>query len=370
MTTFFDPSSARFGETLRVAYSALAGLGAVAVTVTLWSSPARADVRAEHNALDRIAAGAASAASAVITASTASHDGAAGETAASDPLDAPELAIRVPRPDAELLEERVRAGQRWRLETDRGPVHVWVPAGYDAATAATVVFVHGYWVDVDEAWQSFRLAHQFALSGINAMFIVPEAPAAKRRPIAWPSLSQLIRTVTEHVEVAMPSRRLIAVGHSGAYRTLAAWLPNTQLDTVVLLDALYIEYGLLPWLRGAPHRRLVNIVYETSRSSNFLHRRLPSTVRVDGLPHGGLPDSRILYVRTTVGHWDLVTEGVALPMALRAIGAQPVDSASYALPLGLPPLRCDTLSETDNESELPILNRELPLLNSTIDLAL
>ena len=44
------------------------------------------------------------------------------------------------------------------------------------------------------------------------------------------------------------------------------------------------------------------------------------------------------YAKTDVGHWQLVTDGVALPLALRAIGVPPV--AAIDLPLGLP-LRCD-----------------------------
>jgi hypothetical protein len=236
-----------------------------------------------------------------------------------------------------ILDERVRAGHHWRIDTTRGAIHVWVPDGYDAATAATVVFVHGYWIRVDEAWDSYRLAQQFALSGINAMFIGPEAPAAKWEPIAWPSLAELVRTVAEQVDVAMPAKRLVAVGHSGAYRTLALWLANPALDTVVLLDALYTEYGLLPWMRASAQRRLVNIVYETGRYSDYLHRRLPGTRRVDGLPPDALPDARILYVRTNAGHWQLVTDGVALPLALRAIHVPLVASAPLDLPLGLPP---------------------------------
>lgn len=241
-----------------------------------------------------------------------------------------------PSPDA-VLDARVQAGRHWRLDTAHGAVHVWVPARYDAATAATVVFVHGYWIQVDEAWESYRLAEQFALSGINAMFIAPDAPAAKWEPLAWPSLAELVRTVGDCVDVAMPARRLVAIGHSGAYRTLAAWLANPALDTVVLLDAAYTEYGLLPWVRTSRQRRLVNIVYETGRYSDYLHRRLPSTKRIDGLPLAGLPDGRILYVRTDVGHWALVTDGVALPLALRAIHVPAVPSAPLDLPLGLPP---------------------------------
>ena len=71
-----------------------------------------------------------------------------------------------------------------------------------------------------------------------------------------------------------------------------------------------------------------------------------STKRVDGLPLDGLPDARILYVKTDVGHWELVTDGVALPLALRAIGVPAVASAPLHLPLGLPQ-RCDPPSMVD-----------------------
>jgi hypothetical protein len=257
----------------------------------------------------------------------------------------PSLLHAPPPPTAQelALDEAVAAGRHWRVETERGPVHVWIPARYDAATAATVVFVHGYFVSVDEAWADYRLAHQFALSGINAMFIAAQAPMAKRDSLVWPSLSALVRTVKESVDVTMPTKRLVAVGHSGAYRTLAHWLRNESLDTVVLLDALYGEYRFMPWARESKTRRLVNIAYETQRYSDVMHRHLPSTVKLDALPDDRLPDARILYAKTDVGHWQLVTDGVALPLALRAIGVDAVAEAPLELPLGMP-LRCDPTS--------------------------
>jgi len=254
----------------------------------------------------------------------------------AEPSRAGDLGAPPPRAPEAILDERVRAGRHWRLDTSRGPVHAWAPADYDAATAATVVFVHGYWIHADEAWESYRLAQQFALSGLNALFVVPEAPATKWETIAWPSLAELVRAVGQGTGIE-PAQRLVAVGHSGAYRTLALWLAEPALDTVVLLDALYTDWGLLAWMRASAERRLVNIVYETGRFSNYLHWRLPGTRRVDGLPPGGLPDGRIVYARTAVGHWDLVTDGVALPLALRAIHVPAVASAPSELPLGLPP---------------------------------
>ncbi|HEX2691736.1 MAG TPA: hypothetical protein VHN14_34235 [Kofleriaceae bacterium] len=294
-----------------MAYSALAHVGAVTVAMVLLGSLAHADVRTPI--------------------------GLALSSAPIDQRHTPEISVYVPRSSDAVLDERVNAGHHWRLETGRGVVHVWAPADYDAETAAMVVFVHGYWINVDVAWESYRLAQQFALSGINALFMVPDAPATKRDPIAWPSLAELVRTVADHIDIAMPAKRLVAVGHSGAYRTLARWLTNPALDTVVQLDALYTEYGLLRWMRESKQHRLVNIVYETGRFSDYLHRWLPSTKRVAGLPRAGLPEARILYVRTEVGHWELVTGGVALPLALRAIGVPLVTSAPIDLPLGLSP---------------------------------
>jgi len=263
---------------------------------------------------------------------------------AADKVDPVALVLPTPPTPQEIaLNDAVAAGRHWRIETERGPIHIWIPANYDAPTAATVVFVHGYHVSIDEAWADYRLPQQFALSGLNAMFVAPQMPMQKRESLTWPSLSALVRTVKDSVDVAVPQKRLVAVGHSGAYRTLANWLPNETLDTVVLLDAVYGEFRFMPWVRESKQRRLVNIAYETDRYSDWMHRGLPSTVRVEGLPPEGFPEARILYAKTDVGHWQLVTDGVALPLALRAIGVDAVVNAPLDLPLGLP-LRCDPIA--------------------------
>jgi hypothetical protein len=273
----------------------------------------------------------------------------------TDVLDGPDICTVAPftppvpariEDNEQVLASMAHAGQHWRIETERGPVHVWVPENYDPATAATIVFVHGYHIDVDQAWTDYRLDQQFALSGVNAMFIVPASPREKRSPINWPSLDALLRTVKSSIELTMPTKRLVVAGHSGAYRTLALWLANQRLDTVVLLDAVYGEYSFSPWVRESLTHRLVNIVFETDRFSDYMHRWLPSTVRVVGLPQEGFPEARILYAKTTVGHYPLVTDGIALPLALRAIDVPSVQGARYDLPLGLPQ-RCDGTASGD-----------------------
>ncbi len=213
-------------------------------------------------------------------------------------------------------------GTHWRLETARGPVHVWMPDGYDPRTARTVVFVHGYHTNVDSAWLEFKLREQFASSGLNAMFVACEAPAGNRYAVMWSSLPELLATVSAGINLPLP-RDVVAVGHSGAFRTLVHWLPTAGLHTVVMLDAAYGDDApFAVWARRDPGHRLINVASETIRKSNWLHAYLPDTKRIDGLPTEWTDDARaahVLYVRTSVGHMPMITDGVAMPLALRTL---------------------------------------------------
>lgn len=232
-------------------------------------------------------------------------------------------------PEPAEIDPAVATGVHWRLMTDRGPVHVWTPANYDRETAITVVFVHGYNTDVDNAWTDYRLPEQFARSGVNAMFIACGAPSASNRPMVWASLSGLLATVKAGIAQPLPWGQVVAVGHSAAYRTLVLWLPNPALRTLVLLDAAYGELDQFQrWARDETYHRLINVASDTIPDSNLMHAFLPGTRRVDGLPANGWPDdvrtSRLLYVRTTVGHMPMITGGIALPLVLRALPSSAV----------------------------------------------
>ena len=101
------------------------------------------------------------------------------------------------------------------------------------------------------------------------------------------------------------------------------WLPDPALHTLVLLDAAYGEEDqFLAWTRADQGHRLINVASDTIEESNWIHAYLPSTKRVYGLPTDWTDETRsarVLYVRTDVGHMGMITGGVALPLALRAL---------------------------------------------------
>jgi len=227
------------------------------------------------------------------------------------------------------LSELVEGGRHWRFTTEHGPVHVWIPKGYDAKRAETIVYVHGYYVHVDDAWRNYKLETQFAGSAINAMFIAPEAPSTFGEPVAWESLAALLDSVERGIGQPWPKRRIVAIGHSAAFRTLLGWLDEPLIDTLVLVDAAYGEIEQYKdWLLASDHHRLIDIGDDTREWTDKLHADLPQTVVLDSFPslEEGIPRSaaraRILYIKSSLGHFPLVTGGVALPMILRTLRAK------------------------------------------------
>ena len=228
------------------------------------------------------------------------------------------------------VSELVEGGRHVRLETKHGPVHVWTPKGYDVRRAETIIYVHGYYVHVDEAWRTYKLESQFAASAINAIFIACEAPASAQERVSWDSLAELLDTVERGLSERLPRRRIVAMGHSGAHRTLRPWLRDDKMiDTVVLVDAAYGELDeYKTWILGDERRRLIDIGDGTRAWTDKLHADLPETVVLekfpsleDGIPHEAAR-ARILYIKSNLGHFPLVTSGWALPMVLHTLRAK------------------------------------------------
>jgi hypothetical protein len=228
-------------------------------------------------------------------------------------------------------------GEHLRLETERGPVHVWRPADYDPRTAGTVVYVHGYFTSVDQTWTEDHLAAQFEASGRNALFIAPQSPQSMDDPVPWSSLEALLRTVDRALPFRLPRGPLVVVGHSGAFRTILYWLHDPRVRYVILLDGLYRgQREFRYWLRssaGARSHRLVLVADETSQESDRFARRIPGTARRSSIPEKP-PDftpreirAPLLYLRSQYEHVDIVSGGKVIPLVLKLTALRPLAGA-------------------------------------------
>jgi hypothetical protein len=218
-------------------------------------------------------------------------------------------------------------GHHLRFVTPHGPVHVWTPEGYDRDTAAVVVYLHGYYTTVDQAWRTHHLAEQFANAHINGLFIVCATPDKPSRAVAWPSLDGLLAAVARRTK--LPDHgRLVVVAHSGGHRTLTSWLNDPAIDTVVLLDALYGEQrAYQKWILAAPAHRMIDIAVNTLPWADSLHAALDETVTHDESDNpGDAAQERIIYIRGTIDHMGIVTGGVMIPWVLRMLQAPLLDA--------------------------------------------
>jgi hypothetical protein len=227
-----------------------------------------------------------------------------------------------------------------RLRTSQGPVHVWSPAKFERDSAGIVIYVHGYFTNVDKAWRKHRLARQFAESGLNALFIACEAPEGPRDDVNWNTVSELLNAVSDRIDGPLPEGGVVVVGHSGAHRTITGWLGDDPIDTIVLVDALYGEADeIRKWLDAHDGHRLIDAARLTRRWSDELHAELADTLVFDKFPPAragklrGARQARVVYVRSQHDHMRLVTGGVALPMLLRAVKLPVVKNVSRTAPI-------------------------------------
>ncbi len=219
----------------------------------------------------------------------------------------------VERAPANDLEDQQEGGVHRRVATAHGPLHVWTPRHY-SETADIVVYVHGTDVHVDDAWKEHRLATQFAASGLDAMFIACEAPAGPEDTVSWASLSELLGTAQKSLGLTLPGGRVIVVGH-GAASTVVPWLSESQLDNVVMIDAGSGDIERYKsWLDGRRARQLILVGNSSAQVPGAtVLERVPALgqVRVGG---------RAVYVKSQLGHRELVTSGTVLPVVLQMAG--------------------------------------------------
>jgi hypothetical protein len=217
------------------------------------------------------------------------------------------------------------AGLHRRIETLNGPVHLFLPRGFEASTAGTVFYVHGYFSDVDQAWKQHDLAAQFVSSGRNALFVVIEAPTADTEAVRWRDLRALTRAVCSLGGIDLPRGPSVAMVHSGGFRTLQGWLGSGDVQTVLMLDGLYgAEAELAEWLRvtGNHLGSLVLVGFDTSPQIERFIGAFPDTQVLDQVPSlAGArrvdKKGRVLFLHSQFGHMEIITERAVIPSVLQ-----------------------------------------------------
>ncbi len=236
-------------------------------------------------------------------------------------------------------------GTTTRIDSDEGPVHLWMPAGYQGKRAQVVVYVHGLFIDADGAMVRHQLPEQFAQSGRNALFIVPEAPSQAGDSPRWASLPALLALGRRQVQSAGmtapdSNASVVLLGHSGAYRTLVNWLPDPRVHELILMDALYgNEDEFAGWIADpkAQGRSLVLVVQNTRRWAEPFVKRFPRVIILPQIPDVWTAPqirARLLYATSQWSHMDLVETPGAIARLLQR--TNPVANSGRKLAKPLP----------------------------------
>ena len=222
-------------------------------------------------------------------------------------------------------EDTVAGGKHWRIVTNQGAVHVWVPADYNRDTAGTVIYVHGYWTNADGAWRDHELARQFRASHQNAMFIVPDAPSSNDDSVNWPALKDLRRAVTR-ANLHLPDGPVIVTGHSGAFRTIMQWVDHRLVEQIILLDAMYAGEAAFDEYIGngkrADEHKLIVVGASTAQESAAFAKKYKFAVAREKMPdsYSGFSrrekNAKLLYVHAQYEHMAIVTSGKVIPVLL------------------------------------------------------
>ena len=219
-------------------------------------------------------------------------------------------------------ESSLEGGVHWRCKTPNGPLHIWIPPGYTRASAGVVVYVHGYHVNVDQAWRSFQLAEQFRKSRQNALFIVPEAPDGPDKKVNWDALTDLRQAVRD-CNIRMPNGSWIIMGHSAAYRTVRGWVDHSRIAQMILLDALYSGQDDFHDFIDTKGKKLILISTETSERSHDFIKKIPFAVKRKRFPDTyedfsrNQKRARMLYIKSQYSHHNMIANQKVIPLILR-----------------------------------------------------
>jgi hypothetical protein len=224
-------------------------------------------------------------------------------------------------------------GEHWCYSASTGRVHLWKPKDFDADSAATVVYVHGYRLGTDScpakdyvdcAWDKHGLAAQFSASGLNALFVAIEAPTRYSQDPKWDSLGGLLRSIRRDGGIAPPGK-VTAIVHSGGVYNILPFLDHARLRHVIVVDGLYGDSSrrLARWFKGSKRRRLTLIGADSRHTQTAALAKKLGCVSADDLTAPYSKAAKRARCASTVdagvGHMDIVIDGHAIPRALTRV---------------------------------------------------
>jgi hypothetical protein len=209
---------------------------------------------------------------------------------------------------------------QWRIETREGPIRAFSPSA--GAPEGIAIYVHGYGTTVDRAWREHRLPEQFRASCLPWLFIAPEAPVNPHDHVRFARMEQVLEAVRREAG-ALPQWPIVAIGHSGAYRTLRSWLPTADLSTIVLLDAAYGDLDpFAAWMGRDRAHGMILLGRSTLASTRALSRVVGGDPECANDLFSALdrPNARAFCYFSRDSHMQIVERGAVIPAVLRMAG--------------------------------------------------
>jgi hypothetical protein len=240
-------------------------------------------------------------------------------------------------PHAMFPHENRAKGHAWEGRTYPAAVHyadstvaIFVPRGFRAGEAADLVFYfHGWRNNVDDTFARFRLAEQFAASGVNAVLVLPEGP--KNSPDSFGGRLEetgVFSNLVSDVLAALKARgivektrpgAIVLAGHSGAYRVMAFILSRGGLTAnireIYLFDALYGQVEKYAhWIDHFPGKLVA--IHTPDGGTREQTIEFMDDLRAWSIPFVAVPESavtpdllrksRLLFVESALAHDDVV----------------------------------------------------------------
>ncbi|HQR44556.1 MAG TPA: hypothetical protein PLB02_01225 [Thermoanaerobaculia bacterium] len=233
-----------------------------------------------------------------------------------------------------------------RLHYNDSTVAIFVPKGFRAGEATDLVFwFHGWRNNVDDAFLGFRLAEQFAASGVNAVFVLPEGPkdapdSSGGRLEEAGAFANLVADVLGKLKAKglVPTTEpgsIVLAGHSGAYRVMAFILARGGLTAnvreVYLFDALYGQLEKFAhWVDRTPGKLLA--IHTAEGGTRDQTKDFMDDLRAWDIPFVAAPESaatpdllrqnRLVFIESALTH-DAVVAGKEQLRAFLSASALP-----------------------------------------------